>query len=146
MKIFAFLIVCAAFLFGLDPCHAAERLDARMKRRKARKEPRKSQQKVVEARNIGAMARDERRLTRDTEGKAGRVNDQKPAPSRLDYNLAKRMREVFKLAKEKLGKQKDLLAQTEAAERKARAEERSRMAQYRQRKKRKINLTVILDW
>lgn len=146
MKIFPLLVVCVAFSFGLSPSDAGERVDARVKKQKARKKARKSKQKVVEARNIGAVAKDERRLTPDTEGKSGRVTDQKMRVSRLGHGLAKKLRDAFKLAKEKLGKQKDLLAQTEAAERKARAEERARRARNRLHKKRKVDLTVILDW
>lgn len=146
MKILALLITCAAILIGLSPCYGAERLDARMKRQEARKKVRKAEQKDVEAQSIGAMAREERRLTPDTEGKAGRVNDQKAPASRLDDNLARRMRDIFKLAKEKIGEQKDLLAETEATERRARAEERARLARQRVTKKRKVDLTVLLDW
>ena len=146
MKILALMVACGALVGGLSPCYGAERLDARAKKQKARKGTRKAQQKVVEARSIGAMAKDQRRLMRDTEGKAGRVSDQKAPPARLERDLAKRMRGLFKLAKEKVGKERDLLAQTEAAERKARAEERARLARNRRHKKRKVDLTVILDW
>ena len=146
MKILVFLTTCAAFLCGLVPCQAAERVDAQVKRQKARKESRKAVRKAVEAQSMRETARTEQRLIPDTGGTAGKISDQKPEPSRLDHNLARRMRELFKFTREKVGKKRDLLAETEAAERKARAEERARAERYRIREKRKVDLTVLFQW
>jgi len=146
MKIIAVLGVCLASFFLLSPCHGAERLSQREKRRKARKQARKSRRKVVEAQSMREMFKDHLRLVPETEGKAGKIRDQKPPLPRLEYNLAVRMRKLFKLTQEKLGKKRDLLAQTAAAERRAKAEEDARMKAQRLRKKRKVDLTVFFDW
>lgn len=146
MKIIALLGVCLASFFLLSPCHGAERLSQREKRSKARKGARKARQKVVEVDTIRQMFKDEMKLVPETEGKAGKITDQKPPPPRLEYNLAVRMRKLFKLTQEKLGKEKDLLAQTVAAERRAKAEEDARMKAQRLREKRKVDLTVFFDW
>ncbi|MFH1731259.1 MAG: hypothetical protein ABIF82_06380 [Planctomycetota bacterium] len=146
MRIIALLGICLALFSLPSPCGAAEGLDQRETRRKARKEARKARQKVVEVDTIRQMFKDEMKLVPETEGKAGKIVDQKPPPPRLEYNLAVRMRKLFKLAQEKVGKQRDLLAQTMAAEREARAEEAARMREQLLREKRKVDLTVFFDW
>lgn len=146
MRIVGLLGICLALFSLLNPCQAGERLGQREKRRKARKQARKARQKVVEVDTIRQMFKDEMKLVPETEGKAGKIVDQKPPPPRLEYNLAVRMRKLFKLTQQKLGKQRDLLAHTMAAERKARAEEAARTKERRRRKKRKVDLTVFFDW
>jgi len=102
--------ICLALFSLLSPCDAAERVGQREARRKARKQTRKARQKVVEVDTIRQMFKDEMKLVPETEGKAGKIKDQKPPPPRLEYNLAVRMRKLFKLTQQKLGKQRDLLA------------------------------------
>ncbi len=144
MKLSVYLGVFVACLVLAPAAGAAERVDQRLKR-KERKEARKVRAKAVEAANIRKTFKDQQRLQPETEGKAGRVGDRKLTDERLEQNLAKEMREIFRLAKQKLGKKRNLLAETEAAERKARAEEKARLQQYRVRKKRKVDLTILFD-
>ncbi len=144
MKLSSYLGVFGACVLLGSTAGAAERVDQRVKR-KERKEVRKVQAKVIEEANIRKAFKDQDRLTPETEGKADRVRDRKLTDERLDQNLAKEMREIFRLAKQKLGKKRDLLAQTEATERKARAQEQARLQQYRVRKKRKVDLTILFD-
>lgn len=146
MRIIGLLGICLALFSLLSPCQAADRLGQRERRRKARKQARRARQKVVEVDTIRQMFRDEMKLVPETEGQAGKIKDQKPPSSRLEYNLAVRIRKLFKLTQQKLGKRRDLLAQTMAAERKARAEEAARMKERHLRKKRKVDLTVFFDW
>jgi len=136
------LLCCVA---AAAPASGADRLSERERRREVRKRRRKVKQKVVEAKSIGEMARDTTRLEPKVDGVSGKVTGRKLEGERLARNLAVRVRELFKLAQEKLEGQRTLRAEIEAEERRAKKLEKQRQEQ-RLRRKRKVDLTIFFDW
>ena len=146
MKIRILSIACACVGLLWGTVRADGPLNSREMRRERRKSRRKTVQKVQEARTIAETQRTQARLAAAAEGVSGKLEDRKLKSSRLDYNLAKRFRWLFKLEKEKLGKERTLRAATEAEERRARAREAARRREWLLRRKRKIDLTTLFDW
>ena len=146
MKVLAFLTASVAVFLLTAPCGAGERMSARERRKKVREKARKVEQKAVEAKSLSEILRDKARLVTESEGKAGKIRDRKLKPSRLEENLARRMRELYKLGKEKLSKEKNLAVLAEAEERKAKAEQAAQNRRNRLETKRKIDVTILLDW
>ena len=136
-------ITVALLVGGLAaPCAAGDRVSRREKRRAARKARRKAEE---EKPSITVSQKATLRLDIAALGHGGKIVSHKLAPPRLHEGLASRLRALQKVTEDKLIK-RNLLAVTEAAERKARAEEEAWNRRRRFRKQRKADLTLFFDW
>ena len=146
MRLACLAIAMAVGLSAAVPCRAADAETPSEKRREARKEHRKVKQKAEETANIAKTFKDDTRIPPETETVAAKISDGKVPSRRLEASRAQRFRDLFKLTEEKLLKEKDLRAITEAEEQRARAREEAQQKEQALKKKRKIDLTIFFDW
>jgi len=146
MRLISLAVTLALGLVASVPCRAADADTPAEKRREARKVHRKVKQKSEEAANIAKTFRDNTKIPPEAEAVAAKINDGGVPSRRLEASRARRFRELFKLTEEKLLKEKDLRAITEAEERRARAREETQQNEQALKHKRKIDLTIFFDW
>ena len=146
MRLVCLAIALAVGLTAAVPCRAADAETPSDKRREARKEHRKVEQKAEETANVAKTFKDETKIPPEEEAVAAKIEDGKVPARRLEESRAQRFRELFKLTEEKLLKEKDLRAITEAEEQRARAREEAQQKAQADKHKRKVDLTIFFDW